>query len=155
MIEIKAMFTEKSDALRQIEQAQKAEREHLRTYHDGYSEGYSDGWEKALDNVQVILKRYSIGGEKSDLKPAAKGIRPKEFHGQIEKLREELAEVVEAWNEGQGRGRIAEELADLQQACETAMAMLGLSDIERQNVRKKVLLKNASRGYYNGDYHAS
>lgn len=154
MIEIKAMFTEKSDALRVIEQAQKAEREHLRTYHDGYSEGYSDGWEKALDNVQVILKRYSIGGEKSDLKPAAKGIRPTEFYGQIEKLREELAEVVEAWNEGQGRGRIAEELADLQQACETAMAMLGLSDIERQNVRKKVLLKNASRGYY-GDCHAS
>lgn len=137
-----------------IEQAQKAEREHLRTYHDGYSEGYSDGWEKALDNVQVILKRYSIGGEKSDLKPAAKGIRPTEFYGQIEKLREELAEVVEAWNEGQGRGRIAEELADLQQACETAMAMLGLSELERQNVRKKVLLKNASRGYY-GDCHAS
>lgn len=154
MIEIKAMFTEKSDALRVIEQAQKAEREHLRTYHDGYSEGYSDGWEKALDNVQVILKRYSIGGEKSDLKPAAKGIRPTEFYGQIEKLREELAEVVEAWNEGQGRGRIAEELADLQQACETAMAMLGLSELERQNVRKKVLLKNASRGYY-GDCHAS
>ena len=154
MIEIKAMFTEKSDALRVIEQAQEAERKHLEYFQDGYMEGFSDGWDKSLDNVQVILKRYNIGADKSDLKPAARGIRPKEFYGQIEKLREELAEVVEAWNEGQGRGRIAEELADLQQACETAMAMLGLSDIERQNVRKKVLLKNASRGYY-GDCHAS
>ena len=154
MIEIKAMFTEKSDALRQIEQAQEAERKHLEYFQDGYMEGFSDGWDKSLDNVQVILKRYNVGADKSDLKPAARGIRPKEFYGQIEKLREELAEVVEAWNEGQGKGRIAEELADLQQACETAMAMLGLSDIERQNVRKKVLLKNASRGYY-GDCHAS
>lgn len=153
MIEIKAMFTEKSDALRVIEQAQEAERKHLEYFQDGYMEGFSDGWDKSLDNVQVILKRYNIGAD-SDLKPAARGIRPKEFHGQIEKLREELAEVIEAWNEGQGRGRIAEELADLQQACETAMAMLGLSELERQNVRKKVLLKNASRGYY-GDCHAS
>jgi hypothetical protein len=112
MIEIKAMFTEKSDALRVIEQAQEAERKHLEYFQDGYMEGFSDGWDKSQDNVQVILKRYNIGAD-SDLKPAARGIRPKEFHGQIEKLREELAEVVEAWNEGQGRGRIAEELADL------------------------------------------
>ena len=158
MIEVKAMFTEKSDALRVIEQAQKKEQEHLRkfqdgyalrTFQDGYAEGYSDGWDKALENVSVILKRYSIGGEKSNLKPVTRGNRPAEFYGQIEKLREELAEVREAWNAGQGRGRIAEELADLQQACETAMAMLGLNEHERQNVRKKVLCKNASRGYYN------
>ena len=154
MIEVKAMFEQKSDAMRLIEQAQEAERKHLDYFQDGYMEGFSDGWDKSLDNVQVIFKRYNIGGEKCDLKPAVRGIRPKEFYGQIEKLREELAEVVEAWNEGQGKGRIAEELADLQQACETAMAMLGLSDIERQNVRKKVLLKNASRGYY-GEHHAS
>ena len=154
MIEVKAMFQEKSDALLLVEQAQKKEQEHLRTFQDGYAEGYSDGWDKALENVSVILKRYSIGGEKSNLKPVTRGNRPAEFYGQIEKLREELAEVTEAWNEGQGRGRIAEELADLQQACETAMAMLGLSEVERQNVRKKVLLKNASRGYYNGGNYA-
>jgi hypothetical protein len=72
MIEIKAMFTEKSDALRVIEQAQEAERKHLEYFHDGYMEGYDKGWDEALDNVQTILKRYSIGGEKSDLKPATK-----------------------------------------------------------------------------------
>lgn len=54
----------------------------------------------------------------------------------------------------EGKMRIAEELADIQEACETAMAILGLSEHERQNVRKKVLLKNASRGYYNGGNYA-
>lgn len=148
MIEIKAMFTEKSDALRLIEQAQKAEKQHLDYFQDGYAEGYSDGWDKALENVQVILKRYSIGGEKSDLKPATKfmGNHLKE---QLEKIREELAEVMLAY-QNEPKERIAEELVDVQQACETALAMLGYSEDERQKVRKKVLLKNASRGYYNG-----
>ena len=44
---------------------------------------------------------------------------------------------------------IAEELADIQEACETAMAILGLTEGERRTIRKKVLCKNASRGYYN------
>lgn len=149
MIEVKPMFTEKTEALRVIEQAHKAEHEHLNTYQDGYSEGYSDGWDKALENVSVILKRYSIGGEKNNLKPVAKGIRPKNFNGQIEKLKEELAEVEEAYREGQGKERIAEELVDLQLAAETGLAMLNLSESERQNKRKKGLCKNASRGYYN------
>jgi hypothetical protein len=43
MIEIKAMFTEKSDALRVIEQAQEAERKHLEYFQDGYMEGYDKG----------------------------------------------------------------------------------------------------------------
>lgn len=153
MIEIKAMFTEKSDALRVIEQAQKKEHEHLRTFQDGYSEGYSDGWDKALDNVQVILKRYSVGGEKSDLKPATK-FMSNPVKEQLKKIKEELAEVMQAY-QNESKERIAEELVDVQQACETALAMLGLSEEERNKMRKKVLLKNASRGYYNGDYHAS
>ena len=74
MIKVQAMFQEKSDALLLVEQAQKKEQEHLRTFQDGYSEGYSDGWDKALENVQVILKRYSIGGCK-ELKPATKFVK--------------------------------------------------------------------------------
>lgn len=149
MIEVKAMFTEKSDALRLIEQAQKAEKQHLDYFQDGYAEGYSDGWDKALENVQVILKRYSIGGGKSDLKPATKfmGCQLKE---QLKKIREELAEVMLAY-QNEPKERIAEELVDVQQACETALAMLGLSEDERQKMRKKVLLKNASRGYYGAE----
>lgn len=153
MIEIKAMFTEKSDALRVIEQAQKKEQEHLRTFQDGYAEGYSDGWDKALGNVQVILKRYSIGGEKSDLKPATK-FMSNPVKEQLQKIKEELAEVMLAY-QNESKERIAEELVDVQQACETALAMLGLSEDERSKMRKKVLLKNASRGYYNGEHHAS
>jgi phosphoribosyl-ATP pyrophosphohydrolase len=153
MIEIKAMFTEKSDELQKIEQAHKAEHEHLNTYQDGYSEGFSDGWDKAINNVQIILKRYSIGGEKSDLKPATK-FMSSPVKEQLQKIKEELAEVMLAY-QNESKERIAEELVDVQQACETALAMLGLSEDERSKMRKKVLLKNASRGYYNGDYHAS
>lgn len=143
------MFQEKSDALRVIEQAQKKEQEHLRTFQDGYSEGYSDGWDEALKNVSLILKRYSIGGEKSNLKPVSKRIRPKDFDGQIKKLNEELAEVREAYFAGQGKECIAEELVDLQLAAETGLAMLNLSESERENERKKGLCKNDRRGYYN------
>lgn len=151
MIEIKAMFTEKSDALRVIEQAQKKEQEHLRTFQDGYAEGYSDGWDEALKNVQVILKKYSIGGSKeSDLKPATKYVKRSSLTEQIAKIHSEYLEVMSAVIHNEGKARIAEELADIQEACETAMAILGLSEVERQNARKKVLLKNASRGYYGG-----
>ena len=148
MIKVQAMFQEKSDALRVIEQAQKKEQEHLRTFQDGYTEGYSDGWDKALGNVQVILKRYSIGGCK-ELKPATKFINCS-LTEQIAKIHSEYLEVMSAVIHDEGKARIAEELADIQEACETAMAILGLSEVERQNVRKKVLLKNASRGYYGG-----
>lgn len=154
MIEVKTMFTEKSDAMQAVEQAQEAEKRHLDYFQDGYTEGYSDGWDKALENVQVILKWYSIGGEKSSLKPVAKSIRPKDFNGQIEKLKEELAEVIEAHVEGQGRERVAEELVDLQMACETALAILGLSEDLRQKIRRKVVLKNSLRGYYERGYYA-
>lgn len=149
MIEVKAMFTEKSDALLLVEQAQKKEQEHLRTFQDGYAEGYSDGWDKALGNVQVILKRYSIGGCK-ELKPATKFVKRLSLTEQIAKIHSEYLEVMSAVIHNEGKMRIAEELADIQEACETAMAILGLSEHERQNVRKKVLCKNASRGYYGG-----
>ena len=143
------MFTEKSDALLLVEQAQKKEQEHLRTFQDGYSEGYSDGWDKALENVQVILKRYSIGGCK-ELKPATKFVKQLSLTEQIAKILSEYLEVMSAVSHNEGKMRIAEELADIQEACETAMAILGLDDAERQMVRKRVISKNESRGYYGG-----
>ena len=134
-------------------QAQEAEKKHLEYFQDGYAEGYSDGWDKAINNVQTILKRYSIGGEKSDLKPATK-FMSNPVKEQLQKIKEELAEVMLAY-QNESKERIAEELVDVQQACETALAMLGLGEEERNKMRKKVLLKNASRGYYNGEHHAS
>ena len=139
----------KAKAMQETERMIVASEESLAKYNEGYKEGYSDGYDKALEDVQGIIRKYNLGGEKSNLKPVAKGIRPKDFNGQIEKLKEELAEVIEAYLEGQGKERIAEELVDLQLAAETGLAMLNLSESERQNKRKKGLCKNASRGYYN------
>ena len=154
MIEIKAMFTEKSDALLLVEQAQKKEQEHLRTFQDGYMEGYDNGWDDALKNVKVILKKYSIGGEKSELKPATKFVRQSSLAEHIAKIHSEYLEVMSAVVNKEGKARIAEELADVQQACETAMAILGMTEEERRKTREKVLQKNARRGYYNGGNYA-
>jgi hypothetical protein len=154
MIEVKAMFTEKSDALRIIEQAQEAEQKHLDYFQDGYTEGFSDGWDKAIENVKVILKKYSIGGEKSELKPATKFVRESSLAEQIAKIHSEYLEVMSAVIHNEGKARIAEELVDVQQACETAMAILGMNEEERRKTREKVLQKNARRGYYNGGNYA-
>ena len=44
--------------------------------------------------------------------------------------------------------RLAEELVDLQMACETMLEIIGLDEQERESVRQKVIEKNAKRGYY-------
>jgi hypothetical protein len=70
---------------------------------------------------------------------------------QMNHIYQELAEVDnELWLYKQhGKtDRLAEELVDLQMACETMLAIVGLGEQEREEVRKKVIEKNAKRGYY-------
>lgn len=43
---------------------------------------------------------------------------------------------------------LAEELVDIQVACETALSMLGLNQEQRDQVRQRVNQKNALRGYH-------
>lgn len=43
---------------------------------------------------------------------------------------------------------LAEELVDLQTACETMLAMIGMDDRDRMEVRRRVVEKNRARGYY-------
>lgn len=138
----------KVKAMQETERMIVASEESLAKYNEGYKEGYSDGYDKALENVQGIIRKYNIGSGK-ELKPATKFVGQLSLTEQIAKIHSEYIEVMSAVIHSEGKMRIAEELADIQEACETAMAMLGLSEIERQNVRKKVLCKNASRGYYN------
>lgn len=137
----------KAKAMQETERMIVASEESLAKYNEGYKEGYSDGYDKALENVQGIIRKHNLGGGK-ELKPATKFVGQLSLAEQIAKIHSEYLEVMSAVFHKEGNERIAEELADLQQACETAMAMLGLNEHERQNVRKKVLCKNASRGYY-------
>jgi hypothetical protein len=43
----------------------------------------------------------------------------------------------------------AEEIADVQLACETALSGLGFHEKERRNIRLANIQKNTKRGYYN------
>ena len=68
----------------------------------------------------------------------------------LKKLKEEYSEVVQAYEEGESRDRLTEELADVQMVCETIMAAVGLSDTQRRRMRRFVISKNMARGYYEG-----
>lgn len=121
------------------------------SYGEGYSDGWSDGYDQAIKNTTELAMKCAVGGSKA---PAEKELRPAVrfmHHGksqQINKIVEECDEVVQAWNDGESVERIAEEVADLQQACETMLAMMGYTEAQRKEIRLKVIDKNSRRGYY-------
>lgn len=124
------------------------------SYGEGYSDGFSDGYDAALKNIKDVAEKCEIGGAKKSEQPEEKQLRPavRFLHQskgrQIDKIVEECEEVVQAWNDGERIERIAEEVADLQQACETMLAMLGYTEEQRKKIRMSVIEKNSRRGYY-------
>lgn len=121
------------------------------SYGEGYSDGWSDGYDQAIKNTTELAMKCAVGGSKA---PAEKELRPavRFMHlsksQQLNKVVEECDEVVQAWNDGESVERIAEEVADLQQACETMLAMLGYTEAQRKEIRLAVIDKNGRRGYY-------
>jgi hypothetical protein len=88
-----------------------------------------------------------LGVTEKELKPATR-FMGNSLEGQVSKIHDEYIEVLNAVMRNEGKERIAEELADVQEACETALAILGLTEDERKEVRRKVVIKNGLRGYY-------
>jgi phosphoribosyl-ATP pyrophosphohydrolase len=122
-------------------------------YNEGMKEGFRKGYDKAMADMQGILKKYHVGVEKpemaeeKELKPAT------HFLGEpmqllIDKIVEECDEVVQAFNDGERKERVAEEIADVQLACETALSGLGFHEKERRDIRLQCIQKNDKRGYY-------
>ena len=125
------------------------------SYGDGYSDGFSDGYDKALENIKKIAEKYAIGGKnkaesvkEKELRPAVLYMHKLTKRQQLRKIAEELDEVIQAWEDGEKNERVAEELADVQMACETMLAMLGYTEKQRYGIRQKVIAKNSRRGYY-------
>ena len=124
------------------------------SYGDGYSDGFSDGYDAALKNIKEVAEKCAIGGTKKAEQTEGKQLRPavRFMHQskgqQLNKIVEECDEVVQAWNDGESVERVAEEVADLQQACETMLAMLGYTEAQRKEIRLAVIDKNSRRGYY-------
>jgi hypothetical protein len=122
-------------------------------YNAGLADGYADGYDKAMDDMKGLLKKYHVGvdkpgmAEEKELKPAIRflGISTRAL---IDKIVEECDEVVQAYNDGESKERLAEEIADVQESCETALAGLGYHEKERREIRMKVIQKNTAREYY-------
>ena len=66
---------------------------------------------------------------------------------QLAKIREEWSEALEAYLGVESDDRVAEELFDVIQACETALAILRPST-DLDTVFRGVVAKNEERGYY-------
>jgi flagellar biosynthesis/type III secretory pathway protein FliH len=134
-----------------VEKMLSANLEGMRKFNDGYREGFEEGYNVALEKAREVAEKYNLGVEKEkELKPAVRfmGIS---LADQINKIHSELTEVISAYMDKEGEERIAEEIADVQQACETALAILGLTDEQRHEIRRKVIMKNKLRGYYQGE----
>lgn len=139
----------KEQALQGVEKMLEASEESLAKYNEGYREGFSDGYDVALERAREVAEKYNLGvePEEKELKPATRFLSAS-LADQINKIHAEWTEVMNAYMDNEGKERIAEELADVQQACETALAILGLTEDERREARRKVIAKNSKREYY-------
>jgi phosphoribosyl-ATP pyrophosphohydrolase len=127
--------------------------ERSESYNEGLSDGYQEGYDRAMADMQGILKKYHVGvevpemAEEKELKPAIHFLGDS-VQSLIDKIVEECDEVVEAFNDGEKQERIAEEIADVQLACEMALSGLGFHERERRKIRLQCIQKNDKRGYY-------
>ena len=122
-------------------------------YTEGQKDGFAKGYDRAMKDMQGILKKYHVGvdkpgmAEEKELKPAIHFLGDS-IQSLIDKIVEECDEVVQAFNDGERKERVAEEIADVQLACETALSGLGLHEKERRKIRLQCIQKNDKRGYY-------
>lgn len=130
-----------------VEKMLNANLEGMRKFNDGYREGFEDGYNVALEKAREVAEKYNLGVNEKELKPATRFLSAS-LADQINKIHAEWTEVMNAYMDNEGKERIAEELADVQQACETALAILGLTEDERREARRKVIAKNSKREYY-------
>ena len=122
---------------------------------EAYQHGYFDALadvehqhEQPADDrhiVRPILELLDL--RESEPRPAVRFLKAG-IMDNLKKLKEEYDEVVQAYEMGESRGRLAEELADVQMVCETIMATVGLTANQRRRIRRMVIKKNMVRGYY-------
>lgn len=143
----------KEEIMNEVQAQMERSEESLAKYNEGYVDGYSDGFDKGLEIARTIAIKYNLGGDKvlhevAELKPAIRFLS-QPLGALIKKVVEEVDEVVQAYNDGETTERIAEELADVQLASETAMSKLpDYVASKRRKVRLDCIKKNADRGYY-------
>ena len=120
-----------------------------------------EGGVKRPDLLWPILQELKERRE-SDLRPAAKFLNLK-IGEQLRIVEGELDEVFNALpayliekDDGvtgitESLMHFAEEIVDTQTALETLLVIAGLDETARNEVRRRVIEKNAKRGYYEGE----
>ena len=73
---------------------------------------------------------------------------PPSLGEQLAKIREEFGEVMDAYYNEENPERLAEELMDLDSAKEQALRRLEEIGVDLDAVKRGVIAKNDSRGYY-------
>ena len=122
---------------------------------EAYQQGYFDALadvehqhEQPADDKHIIRPIVELLDlRESEPRPAVRFLHDG-LPAQLKKLKEEYGEVVQAYEVGESRDRLTEELADVQMVCETIMATVGLTANQRRQVRRLVIKKNMARGYY-------
>lgn len=96
--------------------------------------------------------------KESDLRPADKFLTATKYK-QFESVESEFDEIQREFYRmiddrysktfrEESKQNLIMELVDLQMSCETMLAILGLDENQRMEVRRKVIEKNRVRGYY-------
>lgn len=115
--------------------------------------GHNAIWIETEDDesVEQMLQELKECRE-SSLRPATKFVNENSMFTQMNQISQEFREVakeVEKIFDGEGNNDdLIMELIDLQTACETELAILGLDESQRMQARRKVIAKNQARGYY-------
>ena len=73
---------------------------------------------------------------------------PEELPKQLQHVKSEVDEVIEAYYEERSPWTLATELMDVIHAAETALRLLGMHESMLNGVKTNVIVKNENRGYY-------
>ena len=75
---------------------------------------------------------------------------PEELPKQLQHVKEEAYEAIEAYLNEESEWTLATELMDVIHAAETALRLLGMHESMLNGVKTNVIVKNENRGYYGG-----
>ena len=75
---------------------------------------------------------------------------PEELPKQLQHVKAEAQEAIDAYAEELSPWTLATELMDVIHAAETALRLLGMHESMLNGVKTNVIVKNKSRGYYGG-----
>lgn len=120
-----------------------------RSYDDAQEHKQIVGWIRELQSLQSAELRPVLKFTKEDNLQTAIIKQMNHIESEVREVKAEIREYIgTCCVESHWIERAALELADVQTSCETLMAILGLDENQRWDMRRKVIAKNRARNYY-------